>query len=233
MKLLVYRYGGIGDTLTLTAFLAAMRPVASRVTLLGIAERLALVDRRLRDDIVAFDSVSRDIDRLAGEHDLSVAFSAGGFDRFTARFDPFPPSRMNIYRYMHDCAVSIGGLPLDHKPEPSTGRGGIVHPGSGSASKNAPLAWFLEQAATMEAPEFILGPAEPEAMDQAIRAAGFRVKRPDTLESLKSLIAARRNFLGNDAGPAHIAALAGLETRIRFVSSDPEIWLPPGRVTAC
>jgi hypothetical protein len=231
MNLLVYRYGGIGDTLTLTAFLAAMRPVASRITLVGIAERLALIDGRLWDEVVAHDSVARSVDELAARHDLCIAFARSGFDSFSRRFDPFPSERMNIYRYMLACALACGGKDVAYQPAKPVGKGFLIHPGSGSAAKNAPLAWFLDEARAMKDPCFLLGPAESPEMEPKIRAAGYRVERPDTVGAMKHLIASRASYLGNDAGPAHLAAHLGLETRIRFISSDPAVWLPPGAVT--
>lgn len=204
-SLRVYRAGGIGDTLALTPFLAGMRERYAEIVLVGNAERLALIDPRLYDRVLSYDA----------PHDGdSVAFSKVDRPGYRIRYDPFPPPGENIYDYM----ARLAGVTA-YVPPPSEGRGQVIHPGSGSKTKNAPLEFFLERAEPDAI--FVLGPAEPQA---------WKGQRPSTLAELKSIIASRARFLGNDSGPAHIAALAGLETTIVYTSSDPVVWKPPGRV---
>ena len=47
-----------------------------------------------------------------------------------------------------------------------------------------------------------------------------------SLEEIKSLLAGAALFIGNDSGPAHMAAAFGLPVVALFGSSDPEIWRP-------
>ncbi len=56
----------------------------------------------------------------------------------------------------------------------------------------------------------------------------FRAYRIQTasLSELKSLLASASLFIGNDSGPAHMAAAFGLPVVIIFSASDPEIWAP-------
>ena len=46
------------------------------------------------------------------------------------------------------------------------------------------------------------------------------------LTELKSLIAGASLFLGNDSGPAHMAAAFGIPAVVIFGASDPVIWAP-------
>jgi len=46
------------------------------------------------------------------------------------------------------------------------------------------------------------------------------------LAELKSLIAGASLFLGNDSGPAHMAAAFGIPEVVIFGASDPAIWAP-------
>jgi ADP-heptose:LPS heptosyltransferase len=47
-----------------------------------------------------------------------------------------------------------------------------------------------------------------------------------SLEEIKSLLAGAALFIGNDSGPAHMAAAFGLPVVVMFGSSDPDIWRP-------
>ncbi len=225
----MHRVGGIGDTLTLTAFLHSLRPFFPRITLVGNAERLSLIDPSLHDEVLSADLAHRTLESRARDAALSVSFSTAPLPGFTRHFPPFPTGRVNVYEWMSACGVACGGEKSPYRPTPGTGRGTIIHPGSGSPRKNAPLPFFLERAKGIDA-VFLLGPAEPEAMEETIRAAGHPAIRPATLGAMKAAIEARASFIGNDSGPAHIAALAGLACSIRYVDSDPAVWSPPGRV---
>lgn len=56
----------------------------------------------------------------------------------------------------------------------------------------------------------------------------FRAFRTQTgkLAELKQLLASASLFIGNDSGPAHMAAAFGLPVIVIFSASDPEIWAP-------
>jgi ADP-heptose:LPS heptosyltransferase len=70
-------------------------------------------------------------------------------------------------------------------------------------------------------PVFLAGPADdPDAF------AGFRTVRNAPLAQVKSLMAGAQIFIGNDSGPAHIAAAFGVPVVVLFGSSDPVNWSP-------
>ncbi|PWT99579.1 MAG: glycosyl transferase [Terriglobia bacterium] len=54
----------------------------------------------------------------------------------------------------------------------------------------------------------------------------FRALRAAPLGEVKSLLAAASLFVGNDSGPAHMAAAFGVPSVVIFGSSDPAIWGP-------
>ena len=58
--------------------------------------------------------------------------------------------------------------------------------------------------------------------------SAFRAFRTQTgsLSDLKRLLASASLFIGNDSGPAHMAAAFGLPVVVIFAASDPEIWGP-------
>lgn len=102
----------------------------------------------------------------------------------------------------------------------------VLHPVASAADKTWPAANFLTVAAHLEKqlglePVFIAGPGESlAAFDRYPTLAGA------SLEEIKSLLAGAALFIGNDSGPAHMAAAFGLPVVVLFGSSDPEIWRP-------
>lgn len=234
-SLLVYRYGGIGDTLTLTPFLASLRARFAHIALVGLTERLALIDGSLHDEIISFDLVARDLPALAGRFDESVAFAAAPLAGFARHLPVLPAGRENVYGWMHAQAEALGGSAAPWRAPHARGAGLLVHPGAGGRAKRGDLDFFLAKAPELaggEAITFLLGPAEEKALALRITAAGFRCELPPDLAELKRVVRAHRVFLGNDSGPAHLAALNGLATHIRFTASDPVVWLPPGGIEA-
>lgn len=82
------------------------------------------------------------------------------------------------------------------------------------------LADHIERSLGLE-PIFISGPGEN--LDAFQR---FTSKAGASLEEIKSLLAGATLFVGNDSGPAHMAAALGLPVVVFFGSSDPHIWRP-------
>ena len=67
------------------------------------------------------------------------------------------------------------------------------------------------------------------AKDQDLSAfAGWEVMRGAALAEVKTLIAGASLFVGNDSGPAHMAAAFGVVPVVIFGPSDPMIWGPWG-----
>ena len=54
----------------------------------------------------------------------------------------------------------------------------------------------------------------------------FRTVRGAPLAHIKSLLAGASLFIGNDSGPAHMAAAFGLPVIAIFGASDPVVWAP-------
>jgi ADP-heptose:LPS heptosyltransferase len=102
----------------------------------------------------------------------------------------------------------------------------VLHPLASAPDKTWPAASFLAVARHLELeinlePVFIAGPHEDlSAFNQYRCVAGA------SLEEIKSLLAAASLFIGNDSGPAHMAAAFGLPVVVFFGTSDPEIWRP-------
>lgn len=116
----------------------------------------------------------------------------------------------------------------------------LLAPSSGSAEKNWPLGRWRELAGQLleEGWRVTLldGPADSDIVGplwgqlQAIPGAG-RVGhcRPSTSSELAGVLAAATCLVGNDSGPAHLAALLDVPTVVIFGPSDPLRWAPLGK----
>jgi ADP-heptose:LPS heptosyltransferase len=67
----------------------------------------------------------------------------------------------------------------------------------------------------------LAGPA-----DDAAPFSKFQVFRGAPLAEVKTLMSGANLFIGNDSGPAHIAAAFGIPAVVLFGSSDPVTWAP-------
>lgn len=100
-----------------------------------------------------------------------------------------------------------------------------IHPFAAAAEKTWPAERFVAVADQMQAaglqPVIVAGPA-----DNIAPFSKFRVKRNQPLSVLKSLMSGAALFIGNDSGPAHLAAAFGIPVVVLFGPSDPVTWAP-------
>jgi len=99
----------------------------------------------------------------------------------------------------------------------------VIHALASAASKSWPAERFLAVARTLPhlEPVFIGGPG-----DDLSPFAEFRTQRNDSLRDTLALIQSASLFVGNDSGPAHIAAAFNIPLVVLFGESDPIIWAP-------
>jgi ADP-heptose:LPS heptosyltransferase len=101
----------------------------------------------------------------------------------------------------------------------------VIHPAASTPDKTWPADRFLAAARHLRRsglePVFIGGPG-----DDLAPFAEFQTLAGAPLAQVKSVIAGAALFLGNDSGPAHIAAAFGVPVVALFGPSDPVIWAP-------
>jgi ADP-heptose:LPS heptosyltransferase len=112
------------------------------------------------------------------------------------------------------------------EPRPSARPYAVLHPMASAPDKTWPSSNFLAVAEHLDKslglePVFIAGPGE--SLDAFAR---HRCLASAPLEEIKSLLSGASLFIGNDSGPAHMAAAFGLPVVVLFGSSDPDIWRP-------
>jgi heptosyltransferase III len=235
---LVLRPGALGDTLLAVPALRALRRAFSPVCLAAHAATARLlaelgeVDRGL-----AFDDPS-----------LAWVFRATGPDRAVVAWmnaAEIPGARLvapsrpgdatHCARYLLETLGPLGiELTWDTRPlrvTPTTSDEVLIHPGSGSTTKNWPPERFAAVIGTLDAPtRLIVGEADIDAARRVELLVGrvlARLEQP-TLGELAMRLAGCRAYLGNDSGVSHLAGLCGARTVAMFGPTSAAIWQPLG-----
>ncbi len=97
----------------------------------------------------------------------------------------------------------------------------IIHPIAATPEKTWPAERFLELAAHLPNPVFIGGPG-----DDLSAFSRYRCVVGAPLGQTKALLAGASLFIGNDSGPAHMAAAFGVPVVVLFGPSDVAVWRP-------
>ncbi|MBI3681296.1 MAG: glycosyltransferase family 9 protein [Acidobacteria bacterium] len=101
----------------------------------------------------------------------------------------------------------------------------VIHSLASSPDKTWPAERFLELASHLQEhcalePVFIGGLGDDLSAFRPFRA------HSGPLEQTKSLLRSASLFIGNDSGPAHMAAALGIPLVVLFSVSDPAVWAP-------
>jgi ADP-heptose:LPS heptosyltransferase len=102
----------------------------------------------------------------------------------------------------------------------------VIHPVASAPEKTWPAERFVELAANLkrdaELDVIFIGAAD----DDLKLFRRYRCLAGAPLSEVKSLIARAAMFVGNDSGPAHIAAAFGVPSVVLFGPSDEVVWAP-------
>jgi hypothetical protein len=111
----------------------------------------------------------------------------------------------------------------------------MIHPGSGGQDKCWPAQRFEQLIAKLTARgrsvKVILGEAELERWPaKTIKrwSDAYDLAVVLDLPALHELLGGTSQYVGNDAGPTHLAAQMGLPTLALFGPTDPRVWSPVG-----
>jgi heptosyltransferase III len=123
--------------------------------------------------------------------------------------------------------VDIAPIPragLAAAESPLQGKYAVLHAFASSPDKCWPLGRFCELARYLNlwhiTPVFLAGPD-----DDVTSLSDFLIFR-EPLAGAKALLSRAALFVGNDSGPAHIAAAFGVPSVVLFGPSKPAIWGP-------
>ncbi len=124
------------------------------------------------------------------------------------------------------------GVPVQEVPRaqvfpgdaPLSGRYAVLHPFASAPEKQWPAERFCEVARYLHlwniTPVFLAGPGDD--------TSSFRHHQvfQGTLREAKNLLSKAVAFVGNDSGPAHLAAAFAIPSVVLFSTSVPAIWGP-------
>ena len=220
MRALLYRRGGLGDTLLTFPLLEILKGKGYRVTAVGNTDYL-----RVALEAGWADEIRSEIP--TEEFDLEVIISVDG------NVDPFPKERIWVVEHylrslkLSDEKFSLE-LPLDPL-EDSPFRGKVVlHPSSGSPKKNPDMELFFELEDFLKKrgleSVYLIGEAD---LWMEGKVDNY-VKSMDPLWIAKALKSAQL-YVGLDSGISHLASYVGVLSLIIYGPTDPVVWKPVGK----
>jgi ADP-heptose:LPS heptosyltransferase len=205
-----------GPNVPLVRFATQVRSIASTgLDLVEIPDREPA--RELMECLAGFDEIVSWYGTARAEFRAAVA-------GLPFRFLPALPAegaRMHAADYY---LAQVGGRgPAQPRLDCPRWEGGfaVIHPFSGSAKKNWPLARYCELAHAIGARmpvRWCAGPEEP--LEGTVRFAD--------LYELACWLAGARLYIGNDSGITHLAAATGAPVVALFGPTDPAVWAPRG-----
>jgi len=102
----------------------------------------------------------------------------------------------------------------------------VIHPVAAGPPKTWPAERFVAVASHLQQ-SFELQPVFVAGLGDDLSAfREWRTVVGAPLDEIKSLIAGAALFVGNDSGPAHMAAAFGVPVVVIFGASDPVVWAP-------
>ena len=172
---------------------------------------------------------------------LSGARWRAGFGHFRNQFAynlriPRAQEILNVERKVHTAehlasAIFCLGAPRSEVPRAklfassNAAPSAIIHPVAATTAKTWPAERFLQVAQWLEASGtevVIIG----SAADDLSPFRACRVLSGAPLSQIQSLMASAVLFVGNDSGPAHMAAAFGVPSVVLFGPSDTGVWGP-------
>jgi heptosyltransferase III len=112
------------------------------------------------------------------------------------------------------------------RPVPPRPRYAVIHPLASQPDKTWPAERFREVARYLQREHGLSTVVIGGSDDDLTPFPDFEVLQGASLEEVKELLAGASLFIGNDSGPAHMAAAFGKPVVVLFGSSDPVVWAP-------
>jgi len=228
-RVLIYRRGGLGDTLLTFPVAEIFKKLGWRVDLAGNTDALLLAK-----EAGFADRIFSEIPNGLESYNKVILISAYKFLDWPQAvwIPPFPPQRVPVTLYYLK-SLGLEGYPFSEelplKPLGGWEERVILHPGSGSPKKNAPLELFKELYRLLEAkglkPLFVLGEAEYDLKGEL---NNFETYEVENLLKFARLLKGAKLFVGNDSGFTHLAGYLGVKTVALFGPTDPLVWKPLG-----
>ena len=254
-KILIVHLGALGDLLLSRPALLAirMRFPQAEIDFLGYPHLTSLIKWEMRIRHTYNIEYSKENEKFWYNYDLFIFFARKNYPAWekVLTFAPsifvktIPPPEVNLpvfqfqLQQLHKQGFEIPSefpslslppaeISLNICPD------FLIHPGSGSSSKNWPPAYFAEviQAFSQCNPGLIIGPADRKVAEEILSFLGNKkiiLLEQLSLLTLAAIISKVRVFLGNDSGISHLAAALGVPSFVIFGPTNANIWKPWGR----
>ncbi len=228
-KVLIYRRGGLGDTLLTFPIADIFKRKGYEVHFSGNIDYLSL-----GKEVGFIDRIYSDIPTNLRDFNEIILFAKENFLNLprVKVVNPFPPKGKHVlihYLESLNFASETFERSLPIKPLSRWRENFIIHPGSGSKKKNAPLEFFKSLYKILEAeglkPLFVLGEAERYLQKEL---KNFNTYLVEDLVLYARLLKGSKGFLGNDSGFSHLAGYLGVPTFVLFGPTNPLEWKPMG-----
>ncbi|WP_068860733.1 glycosyltransferase family 9 protein [Thermodesulfovibrio sp. N1] len=227
MKALVYRMGGLGDSILVYPVLEILKRKGYEITVWGNPEYFRLAIESGFCKKATFYEPKE-------EFNLKIIFSQNKEilnSESSIYIKPIPTEKIWIVEhYLRELSFQNESfsrtLPIKNSIEKHRNLC-IVHPGSGSKKKNPELSFFIKLEKILRNRgfkiQYLLGPAEKKLTG---KFKNF-LYMEDTLEIAKILFKANL-YIGLDSGISHLSSFLGIPSIIIFGPTDPLVWHPIG-----
>ncbi len=215
---LLYRRGGLGDTLLTFPVLELLKGSGKSLWVVGNTDYFTIAK-----EVGWADRVSSEIPEIEFEGKILIAFDGN--------VKPFPERRVWVVEHYLK-SLSLRGdfsktLPLEPVAKSPLEGCAVLHPSSGSLKKNPPLELFFRIEAFLRKEGYktvyLVGEADQWLKDYVKNY--FESYSP--LEIARALRTAKL-FVGLDSGLSHLAGYCGLPTFVFYGPTDPVVWKPIG-----
>ncbi|MCS7278206.1 MAG: glycosyltransferase family 9 protein [Aquificaceae bacterium] len=216
---MLYRRGGLGDTILTFPLLELLKKSGKKVWAVGNTDYYAIAK-----EVGWADFISSEIPQENFEGKIVISYEGN--------LKPFPESRRWILEYYIE-SLNLRGefskiLPIEPMRENPLEGFAVLHPSSGSRKKNPPLELFLRIEGFLRKEGFktiyLVGEADQWLKEHVKNY--YESLCP--LEIAKSLKGARL-FVGLDSGISHLASYCGVPTFVFYGPTDPIVWKPIGK----
>ncbi|WP_448583889.1 glycosyltransferase family 9 protein [Thermocrinis sp.] len=216
--ILLYRRGGLGDTLLTFPILEIFKRRGFYVIAVGNTDYYKIAKAVGWADEVFYEKPGKNFD-------IEISIGLDGID-------PFPKKRIWIVEHYLKTLGLWGNyfstyLPLEGYDLSPMKDKVVLHPSSGSKKKNPPLELFMRIEKFFHSFGYeciyLVGEADSWLKDHVKNY----VELLDPLEMAKHIKSARL-FVGNDSGVSHLSSYLGIPTFVFYGPTDWRIWKPIG-----
>lgn len=250
-RIAVIRLRSLGDSVLTTPAIALLKAHRPDLSISVIVEPQFAGVFEDNPDVAEIRSTACRADLVLNLHGgtRSIAMTLASRARFRAGFEhhvlaaaynvkiPRAQVILGVERKVHTAehlasAIFYLGVPVSEiprarlyaAPPPDRRPYVVLHPFASALGKTWPADRFVALAEALRnslEPVFLAGPS-----DDVSPFSRYEVVQARPLSEVKSLSSGARLFVGNDSGPAHMAAAFGVPVLAMFGSSDPQIWSP-------